>query len=124
MSPRAVARADPRALAAVREAMDIFPPTLCKAVLADFIDQGHFARHVRRMRQLYRERRSVLVPAHNLGDPAATSGERGGCADEAGADDRQTHVCPGRQTARMSSATRKARSSDWRPLRRGSHSVS
>ena len=52
-----------RRFAAVREATDIFPPTLNQAVLADFIDQGHFARHLRRMRQLYRERRSVLVQA-------------------------------------------------------------
>ena len=49
--------------AAVREAMDIFPPTLNPAVLADFIAEGHFARHVRRMRALYAERRSVLVEA-------------------------------------------------------------
>jgi len=49
--------------AAVREVMDIFPPTLYQAVLADFIDEGHFARHLRRMRQLYRERRSALVAA-------------------------------------------------------------
>jgi GntR family transcriptional regulator/MocR family aminotransferase len=49
--------------AAVREAMDIFPPALNPAVLADFIAEGHFARHVRRMRALYAERRSVLVEA-------------------------------------------------------------
>ena len=49
--------------AAVREAMDIFPPTLYQAVLADFIAEGHFARHLRRMRQLYRERRDALVAA-------------------------------------------------------------
>jgi len=30
-------------------------------VLADFIGEGHFARHIRRMRVLYRERRSALV---------------------------------------------------------------
>ena len=47
--------------AAVREAMDIFPPTLHQAVLADFLGEGHFARHLRRMRQLYRERRGALV---------------------------------------------------------------
>jgi len=52
-----------RRFAAVREAMDIFPATLNQAVLADFIEEGHFARHLRRMRQLYRERRTVLVAA-------------------------------------------------------------
>jgi GntR family transcriptional regulator/MocR family aminotransferase len=49
--------------AAVRETMDIFAPTLYQAVLADFIAEGHFARHLRRMRQLYRERRDALVAA-------------------------------------------------------------
>jgi GntR family transcriptional regulator/MocR family aminotransferase len=52
-----------RRFAAVREAMDIFPPTLSQAVLKDFIEEGHFARHLRRMRQLYRERRTALVDA-------------------------------------------------------------
>ena len=47
--------------AAVREAMDICPPALSAAVLADFIAEGHFARHLRRTNDLYRERRSVLV---------------------------------------------------------------
>jgi GntR family transcriptional regulator / MocR family aminotransferase len=36
-------------------------PLLEQAVLADFIAGGHFARHVRRMRALYRERQGVLV---------------------------------------------------------------
>jgi GntR family transcriptional regulator/MocR family aminotransferase len=56
--------------AAVREAMDIFPPTLYQAVLADFLSEGHFARHLRRMRQLYRERRDALVATirQELGD--------------------------------------------------------
>ena len=49
--------------AALREAGDIFPPTLPQAVLADFIGEGHFARHLRRMRMLYRERRTALVEA-------------------------------------------------------------
>jgi GntR family transcriptional regulator / MocR family aminotransferase len=46
---------------AVREAMDICPPALNQAVLADFIGEGHFARHLRRTSQLYRERRGALV---------------------------------------------------------------
>jgi GntR family transcriptional regulator/MocR family aminotransferase len=49
--------------AAVREAMDIFPPALNPAVLADFIAEGHFARHLRRTGILYRDRRSALVDA-------------------------------------------------------------
>jgi GntR family transcriptional regulator/MocR family aminotransferase len=38
-------------------------PTLDQAVLADFIDGGHFTRHIRRMRTLYHERRDALVAA-------------------------------------------------------------
>ena len=49
--------------AAVRDATDIFPPTFPQAVLADFIRRGHFARHLRRTRALYRERRDALVEA-------------------------------------------------------------
>ena len=49
--------------AAVRETSDNFPATLYQAVLADFITEGHFARHLRKMRQLYRERRDALVEA-------------------------------------------------------------
>lgn len=36
-------------------------PLLEQAVLCDFIEEGHFARHLRRMRQVYAERRSVLL---------------------------------------------------------------
>jgi GntR family transcriptional regulator/MocR family aminotransferase len=37
------------------------PPLLEQAVLCDFITEGHFARHIRRMRELYTERLSVLL---------------------------------------------------------------
>jgi GntR family transcriptional regulator/MocR family aminotransferase len=37
------------------------PPLLEQAVLCDFITEGHFARHVRRMRELYAERLAVLL---------------------------------------------------------------
>ncbi len=47
--------------AAIRNAMDLGSPHLYQAVLADFIGQGHFARHIRRMRQLYNQRRLALV---------------------------------------------------------------
>lgn len=49
--------------AAVRDATDIFPPTFAQAVLSDFLREGHFARHLRRMRSLYRERRDALAEA-------------------------------------------------------------
>lgn len=45
----------------LRRAMDIGPPSFYQDVVTSFIDEGHFARHVRRMRVLYGERRSVLV---------------------------------------------------------------
>lgn len=38
-------------------------PTLEQAVLCDFITEGHFARHIRRMRQVYAERLGVLLEA-------------------------------------------------------------
>jgi len=45
----------------VRRAMDICPPHFYQGVIADFMSEGHFARHIRRMRILYRDRRSALV---------------------------------------------------------------
>jgi GntR family transcriptional regulator/MocR family aminotransferase len=48
---------------AFRFTMDIFPPYLYQEVLADFMQMGHFGRHLRRMRQLYSERRTALVEA-------------------------------------------------------------
>lgn len=46
---------------AVRHAADVSPPHLYQAVLADFINEGHFSRHLRRMRLAHGERREVLV---------------------------------------------------------------
>lgn|SRR5512138_372356 len=45
---------------AVRQSIDVAPTDLNQAVLAEFIDAGHFARHIRRMRTVYGERRAVL----------------------------------------------------------------
>ncbi|MDR3634305.1 MAG: PLP-dependent aminotransferase family protein [Isosphaeraceae bacterium] len=39
------------------------PPTHPQAVLADFFTEGHFLRHIRRMRALYAERQEALVCA-------------------------------------------------------------
>ena len=47
--------------AAARHAMDVSPPHSYQAVLADFIKEGHFSRHIRRMRLAYSERREILV---------------------------------------------------------------
>ncbi|MGC2660663.1 MAG: PLP-dependent aminotransferase family protein [Bryobacteraceae bacterium] len=51
------------ASAAARDCMDIFSPTLSQAVMAEFIREGHFARHLRRMRMVYMERRKALASA-------------------------------------------------------------
>jgi GntR family transcriptional regulator / MocR family aminotransferase len=47
--------------AAIRHAMDLGPSHHYQAVLTDFIQEGHYARHIRRMRLLYNERRGALV---------------------------------------------------------------
>jgi len=49
------------AVAAAQSVTNRHAPLLEQAVLADFIAGGHFARHVRRMRQVYAERLSVLL---------------------------------------------------------------
>ena len=46
---------------ASREALDIFPSTLYQLVLADFLAEGHFVRHLRRMRGIYLQRRAALL---------------------------------------------------------------
>lgn len=49
------------AFLAQRLALDLFPQTLDQLVLTDFLCEGHFARHVRRMRAIYQGRRDALV---------------------------------------------------------------
>lgn len=44
-------------------ATDMHTPVLEQAVLTDFIQDGHFERHLRRMRLLYAERQAVVVEA-------------------------------------------------------------
>jgi GntR family transcriptional regulator/MocR family aminotransferase len=51
------------AFRAARAAADRHSPTVDQAVLADFLAEGHFARHVRRMRKLYSERQDALIHA-------------------------------------------------------------
>jgi GntR family transcriptional regulator / MocR family aminotransferase len=45
----------------IRETLDLFSPTLYQLVLTDFLQEGHFARHLRRMRAVYHARRNALV---------------------------------------------------------------
>ncbi len=48
-------------VAAVKSLSSRHAPLLDQAVLCDFITAGHFARHVRRMREIYARRRLVLI---------------------------------------------------------------
>ena len=54
------------AFTAARELSDRQPPGVEQAVLADFIAEGHFARHLRRTRALYAERQATLVEEADL----------------------------------------------------------
>jgi GntR family transcriptional regulator/MocR family aminotransferase len=47
----------------VRRLIDIHSPMLEQTVLTDFIGEGHFTRHLRRMRKLYAERRTAFLEA-------------------------------------------------------------
>ena len=47
--------------AATKSVTSRHAPLLEQAVLCDFIAEGHFGRHIRRMREVYAERRSVLL---------------------------------------------------------------
>ena len=65
---------------AARDAADIFSSTLYQAVLTDFIREGHFARHIRRMRMLYMDRRRALLNAIQIqmGDMTEVIGAEAG----------------------------------------------
>jgi GntR family transcriptional regulator/MocR family aminotransferase len=44
----------------MRRYSDFCPPSLTQATMADFIGEGHFERHIRRMRAIYQSRRALL----------------------------------------------------------------
>jgi GntR family transcriptional regulator/MocR family aminotransferase len=44
-----------------RQAADFFPPSLYQLALAEFLDEGHYLRHLRRMRGIYLRRRDALL---------------------------------------------------------------
>jgi GntR family transcriptional regulator/MocR family aminotransferase len=50
-----------RALANAKQATDWHSPVLEQDALATFISEGHMARHVRKMRKLYSERRELMM---------------------------------------------------------------
>jgi len=68
------------AFSAARDAADIFSSTLYQAVMTDFIREGHFARHIRRMRMLYMDRRTTLIKAiqSQMGDLLEVIGDAAG----------------------------------------------
>jgi GntR family transcriptional regulator / MocR family aminotransferase len=55
-----------------RESLDIFSATLYQLALSDFLTEGHFARHIRRMRAVYLKRRDALVEAIRRSLPQLT----------------------------------------------------
>lgn len=50
-----------RVFAAARNLCDCHSPIFEQAILAEFISEGHFARHLRRMRTLYEKRQNALL---------------------------------------------------------------
>lgn len=63
-----------------KQLIDRGTPTLTQAAVADFITEGHFERHLRRLRQEYGERRRVLAEAlrAQLGTAVRFSGDAAG----------------------------------------------
>ncbi len=45
---------------ALRYQVDLYPPAISQAVVTEFLVEGHFARHLRRMRERYGARRAAL----------------------------------------------------------------
>ncbi len=64
----------------VRRALDLTSPHLYQAVLTDFIKEGHFARHIRKLRLVYGERRTALVNSiqNEFGDSLEVHGSEAG----------------------------------------------
>ncbi len=66
--------------ARARAAIDAYPSAIVQPVLASFMEEGHFAAHVRRMRTVYARRRAALLAAgdrHLAGLLELTPGEGG-----------------------------------------------
>jgi GntR family transcriptional regulator/MocR family aminotransferase len=68
------------AFSTARDATDQFSSTLYQAVMTDFIREGHFSRHIRRMRMIYLQRRTALVEAirERMGDQLEVIGAEAG----------------------------------------------
>ena len=68
------------AFVAARTLVDRCPPLIQQMVVADFINEGHFEQHLRRMRTLYAARQAALVDAveHQLGDTLRIGSDKAG----------------------------------------------
>jgi GntR family transcriptional regulator/MocR family aminotransferase len=51
------------AFRSVRQAIDLALPTLLQQVLADFMESGHFARHICRLKEIHSAQRQTLIAA-------------------------------------------------------------
>ena len=67
------------AFAAARSVTARYAPLLDQMILADFIAEGHYARHLRRMLHLYAERRAALLQAvAEASSPICVAGDEAG----------------------------------------------
>ncbi|MFB6229984.1 MAG: PLP-dependent aminotransferase family protein [Salinibacter sp.] len=66
--------------AAAKSLVERCPPLAPQMVVTDFLEEGHFERHLRRMRTLYAERQSILIEALE----AETGDQLDVSSDEAG----------------------------------------
>lgn len=90
-----------------RFAFDVFTPTLYQRALTEFLQQGHFARHLRRMRSAYLERRDALLRglAQHCGDQVRVHNSDAGLhvtvLIRKGVDDQELAVRLGRRGVAM-----------------------
>ena len=63
-----------------RQAIDLASPTLIQQVLAEFMQSGHFARHIHRLKQVHAAQRQALISAIRqfMGDDMAVAGTDAG----------------------------------------------
>ena len=69
-----------RSFMMLRNASDTFSPLLYQLVMTDFIREGHFSHHLKRMRSLYAEKRRTMLAAMEaeFGDTLEIVGEDAG----------------------------------------------
>ena len=107
--------------AAAREGTDTCSSSLYQLVMADFIREGHFARHIRRMRTLYGERRRALweAIAAELGDELEVIGAEAGMQLTALLPRGVSDVAVAQKAARQGISARPLSASCLKPPARG-----